>query len=101
VADDAANWLRANVGLAAGVLAIVGTLVGGAIAAAAWLNSVHHLERRVDILRAEVTSMRAVMDENRKTVAEVRRGLETTDAALRETVARLEERIKPRERGAP
>ena len=94
MADDAASWLRANVGLAAGILAIVGTVIGSAIAAATWFNSVHHLERRVDILRAEVSQMRTMMDENRKTVTEVRRGLETTDAALREGVARLEERIK-------
>ncbi|HXI42574.1 MAG TPA: hypothetical protein VNH83_21505, partial [Bryobacteraceae bacterium] len=76
----------------------VGALVGGAIAAAAWLNSVHHLERRVDVLRNEVNVMRATMDDNRKIVAEVRRGLEATDASVKEGIARLEERIKAGER---
>ncbi len=94
MADDAASWLRANVGLAAGILAIVGTLIGAVIAAASWFASVHHLERRVDILRAEVSQMRTVMDENRKIVVEVRRGLEATDASVKEGIARLEERIK-------
>jgi uncharacterized membrane protein YhiD involved in acid resistance len=94
MADDAASWLRANVGLAAGILAIVGTLIGAVIAAASWFASVHHLERRVDILRAEVTSMRAVMDQNRILVGDVRRGLEATDASVKEGIARLEERIK-------
>ena len=74
MSDDAVSWLRANIGLVAGLLAIVGALVGGAIAAAAWLNSVHHLERRVDVLRNEVNVMRATMDDNRKIVAEVRHG---------------------------
>jgi uncharacterized membrane protein YhiD involved in acid resistance len=97
VADDAASWLRANVGLAAGILAILGTVIGSAIAAATWFNSVHHLERRVDILRAKVTSMRLIMDDNRKIVAEVRRALEASDAANREGIARLEERIKARD----
>jgi uncharacterized membrane protein YhiD involved in acid resistance len=97
VADDAVSWLRANIGLVAGLLAIVGALVGGAIAAAAWLNSVHHLERRVDVLRNEVNVMRATMDDNRKIVAEVRRGLEATDASVKEGIARLEERIKARD----
>jgi len=98
VSDDAVSWLRANIGLVAGLLAIVGALVGGAIAAAAWLNSVHHLERRVDVLRNEVNVMRATMDDNRKIVAEVRRGLEATDASVKEGIARLEERIKAGER---
>jgi uncharacterized membrane protein YhiD involved in acid resistance len=98
VSDDAVSWLRANIGLVAGLLAIIGALVGGAIAAAAWLNSVHHLERRVDVLRNEVNVMRATMDDNRKIVAEVRRALEASDAANREGIARLEERIKAGER---
>lgn len=98
MSDDAVSWLRANIGLVAGLLAIVGALVGGAIAAAAWLNSVHHLERRVDVLRNEVNVMRATMDDNRKIVAEVRRGLEATDASVKEGIARLEERIKAGER---
>jgi len=98
VADDAVSWLRANIGLVAGLLAIVGALVGGAIAAAAWLNSVHHLERRVDVLRNEVNVMRATMDQNRVLVGEVRRQLEATDASVKEGVARLEERIKAGER---
>ena len=98
MADDAVSWLRANIGLVAGLLAIVGALVGGAIAAAAWLNSVHHLERRVDVLRNEVNVMRATMDQNRVLVGEVRRGLEATDASVKEGIARLEERIKAGER---
>ena len=98
MADDAASWLRANVGLAAGILAIAGTVIGSAIAAATWFNSVHHLERRVDILRAEVNAMRATMDQNRVLVGDIRRGLEATDASVKEGIARLEERIKPRER---
>ena len=94
VADDPASWLRANVGLAAGILAIVGALVGAVIAAASWFASVHHLERRVDVLRAEVNVMRATMEDNRKIVTDVRRGLEATDAATREAIARLEEQVK-------
>ena len=97
MADDAVSWLRANIGLAAAMLAIVGTLVGAVIAAASWFASVHHLERRVDVLRGEVNVMRATMEDNRKIVTDVRRGLEATDAALREGVARLEERIKARD----
>jgi hypothetical protein len=54
---------------------------------------VHHLERRVDVLRAEVTAMRATMDQNRVLVGDVRRGLEATDATVKEGIARLEERI--------
>jgi len=42
--------------------------------------------------------MRATMDDNRKIVAEVRRGLEATDASVKEGIARLEERIKAGER---
>jgi uncharacterized membrane protein YhiD involved in acid resistance len=98
VVDDAASWLRSNIGLAAGVLAIVGALAGAAIAAASWLASVHHLERRVDILRHEIDVMRTTMDRNRVLVADVRRGLEATDATVKEAVARLEERIKAGER---
>jgi hypothetical protein len=98
VVDDVSSWLRSNIGLAAGVLAIVGTLAGAAIAAASWLASVHHLERRVDILRAEINVMRTTMDQNRVLVADVRRGLEATDATVKEAVARLEERIKAGER---
>ena len=95
MADDAASWLRANaLPCRLRFLAIVGTVIGSAIAAATWFNSVHHLERRVDVLRAEVTAMRATMDQNRVLVGEVRRGLEATDASVKEGIARLEERIK-------
>jgi hypothetical protein len=58
---------------------------------------VHHLERRVDVLRAEVNAMRATMDQNRVLVGDVRRGLEATDATVKEGIARLEERIKARD----
>jgi hypothetical protein len=54
---------------------------------------VHHLERRVDVLRNEVNVMRATMDQNRVLVGEVRRQLEATDASFKEGIARLEERI--------
>ena len=96
--DDVSSWLRSNVGLAAGVLAIVGTLAGAAIAAASWLASVHHLERRVDILRHEIDTMRTTMDQNRVLVGDVRRSLEATDATVREGLGRVEERIKALER---
>jgi large-conductance mechanosensitive channel len=98
VVDAAANWLQRNIGVAAAVLAIVGTVVGFIIAAASWFASVHHLERRVDVLRNEVNVMRATMDDNKRIVAEVRRGLEATDASVKEGIARLEERIKAGER---
>ena len=97
MADDAVSWLRANIGLGAAVRGIVGTRVGAVLAAASGFASVHHLERRVDVLRGEVNVMRATMEDNRKIVTDVRRGLEATDAALREGVARLEERIKARD----
>ena len=96
--DDVSSWLRSNVGLAAGVLAIVGTLAGSAIAAASWLASVHHLERRVDVLRHEIDTMRTTMDQNRVLVGDVRRSLEATDATVREGLGRVEERIKALER---
>jgi hypothetical protein len=49
------------------------------------------------VLRAEVNAMRATMDQNRVLVGDVRRGLEATDATVKEGIARLEERIKARD----
>ena len=45
------------------------------MAATAWLSSVHHLEKRVDVLRAEVNVIRATMDANRGIVGDIRRQL--------------------------
>ena len=96
--DDVSSWLRSNIGLAAGLLAVVGTLLGAVVAAASWFSSVHHLERRVDILRHEIDVMRTTMDQNRVLVGDVRRSLEATDATVREGLGRVEERIKALER---
>jgi HAMP domain-containing protein len=98
VVDDVSSWLRSNIGLAAGLLAVVGTLLGAVVAAASWFSSVHHLERRVDVLRHEIDVMRGTMDENRKIVADIRRRLEATDAATRESIGRLDERINAAKR---
>ena len=98
MSESVSGWMRANLGLAVTLMALVGTIVGGIVAATAWLASVHHLERRVDVLRAEVNVIRATMEDNRKTVGEVRRGLDATDAALKEGLARLDERLKGAER---
>ena len=64
--ESVSGWMRANLGLAVTLMALVGTVAGGIVAATAWLSSVHHLERRVDVLRAEVNVIRATMDANRK-----------------------------------
>jgi uncharacterized small protein (DUF1192 family) len=97
VVEVATSWVRQNLGIAATLMALAGTILGGVAAASTWLASVHHLERRVDVLRAEVTAMRATMDQNRVLVGDVRRGLEATDATVKEGIARLEERIKARD----
>ena len=52
VAETAASWMRANLGLAVTLMALAGTIIGGIVAGSAWIASVHHLERRVDVLRA-------------------------------------------------
>ena len=61
----------------------------------------HHLERRVDVLRAEINTMQGAMAANRTTVQDVRRALEANDAAHREAIARAEERLKALERAKP
>ena len=63
MSDTAAGWFRTNLGIAATIIALAGTILGGVAAAGTWLASVHHLERRVDVLRSEVNAMRGVMDE--------------------------------------
>jgi uncharacterized small protein (DUF1192 family) len=93
VVEVATSWVRQNLGIAATLVALAGTILGGVAAASTWLASVHHLERRVDVLRAEVNAMRATMDQNRVIVADVRRALEANDASAKEGIARLEERI--------
>ena len=96
--ESVSGWMRANLGLAVTLMALVGTVAGGIVAATAWLSSVHHLEKRVDVLRGEVNTIRATMENNRKIVADVRRQLEANDAAAREGIARLDERLKGTER---
>jgi len=98
MAETAAGWMRANLGLAVTLMALIGTIAGGIVAATAWLASVHHLERRVDVLRAEVNVIRSTMDDNRRIVADVRRQLEANDASAREGIGRLDERLKATER---
>jgi hypothetical protein len=93
VVEAASGWVRQNLGIAATLVALAGTILGGVAAAGTWLASVHHLERRVDVLRTEVNTMRGTMDENRKLVGDIRRSLEASDASAREGIARLEERI--------
>ena len=61
----------------------------------------HHLERRVDVLRAEINAMQATMAANRTIVQDVRRALEANDADHREAIARAEERLKALERAKP
>ena len=90
--------MRANLGLAVTLMALAGTIIGGIVAGSAWIASVHHLERRVDVLRAEVNTIRATMESNRALVGDVRRGLEVTDAALKEGLGRVDERLKAVER---
>jgi hypothetical protein len=98
VAESVSGWMRANLGLAVTLMALIGTIAGGIVAATAWLASVHHLERRVDVLRAEVNTIRTTMDDNRRIVADVRRQLEANDASAREGIGRLDERLKAVER---
>ena len=98
VAESVSGWMRANLGLAVTLMALIGTIAGGIVAATAWLASVHHLERRVDVLRAEVNTIRTTMDDNRRIVADVRRLLEANDASAREGIGRLDERLKAAER---
>ena len=90
--------MRANLGLAVTLMALAGTIIGGIVAGSAWIASVHHLERRVDVLRSEVNVIRATMESNRALVGDVRRGLEVTDAALKEGLGRVDERLKAVER---
>jgi hypothetical protein len=98
VAETVAGWMRANLGMAVTFMALVGTIVGGIVAATAWLTSVHHLETRVDVLRGEVNTIRATMDANRTIVADIRRQLDATDATLKEGLGRVDERLKAAER---
>jgi uncharacterized membrane protein YccC len=98
VAETVASWVRTNIGLAATIMALVGTIIGGVVAATAWLASVHHLEKRVDVLRTDVNTMRSIMEDNRKVVGDVRRQLEATDAALKEGLGRVDERLKSMEK---
>ena len=90
--------MRANLGLAVTLMALAGTIIGGIVAGSAWIASVHHLERRVDVLRAEVNVIRATMESNRALVGDVRRGLEVTDATVKEGLGRVDERLKAVER---
>ena len=90
--------MRANLGLAVTLMALAGTIIGGIVAGSAWIASVHHLERRVDVLRAEVNTIRATMDDNRKIVGDIRRQLEATDARLGEGLGRVDERLKSMEK---
>ena len=98
MAETVASWVRVNIGLAATIMALVGTIIGGVVAATAWLASVHHLEKRVDVLRTDVNTMRSIMEDNRKVVGDVRRQLEATDAALKEGLGRVDERLKSMEK---
>ena len=98
MAETVASWVRTNLGVAVTLMALVGTIIGGVVAATAWLASVHHLEKRVDVLRAEVNVIRATMEDNRKVVGDVRRQLEATDAALKEGLGRVDERLKSMEK---
>lgn len=95
--ETVSDWVRTNLGVAVTLMALVGTVIGGVVAATAWLASVHHLEKRVDVLRAEVNVIRANMDDNRETFTDVRRILDANDAVTRESIARLDERIKAME----
>ena len=98
MAETVASWVRVNIGIAATIMALVGTIIGGVVAATAWLASVHHLEKRVDVLRTDVNTMRSIMEDNRKVVGDVRRQLEATDAALKEGLGRVDERLKSMEK---
>jgi hypothetical protein len=94
MAESVASWIRTNLGVAVAITAVLGTILGGVVAGTLWVGSIAHLEKRVDVIRGDVTVMQATMLENRKTVADVRRSLEANDAAHREAIGRLEERIK-------
>ena len=98
MAETVAGWVRTNLGVAAALTALVGTIAGGIVAATAWLASVHHLEKRVDVLRSDVNMMRATMESNRTIVNDIRRQLDATDAALKEGLGRVDERLKSVER---
>ena len=98
MAETVAGWVRTNLAAAVALVALAGTVIGGIVAATAWLTSVHHLETRVDVLRAEVNTIRATMDDNRKIVGDIRRQLEATDARLGEGLGRVDERLKAVER---
>jgi hypothetical protein len=98
MAESVASWIRTNLGVAVAIVATLGTILGGVVAGTLWVGSIAHLEKRVDVIRGDVTVMQATMLENRKTVADVRRSLEASDATTRESMARLEERIKAAER---
>ena len=90
--------VRTNLGVAVAITAVMGTILGGVVAGTLWVGSISHLEKRVDVIRGDVTVMQATMLENRKVVADVRRSLEASDATTRESMARLEERIKAQEK---
>ena len=96
--ESVSGWMRANLGLAVTLMALVGTVTGGIVAATAWLSSVHHLEKRVDVLRGEVNAIRATMETNRGIVGDIRRQLDATDATLKEGLGRVDERLKATER---
>jgi gas vesicle protein len=96
--ETVAGWIRTNLGAAAALVALAGTVVGGIVAATAWLTSVHHLETRVDVLRTDVNTMRATMESNRTVVNDIRRQLDGTDATLKEGLGRVDERLKAVER---
>jgi hypothetical protein len=98
MAETVGSWVRANLAAAVALVALAGTVIGGIVAATAWLTSVHHLETRVDVLRGEVNTIRATMDANRTIVADIRRQLDATDAMLKEGLGRVDERLKAAER---
>jgi hypothetical protein len=98
VAETVASWVRTNLGVAVAITAVMGTILGGVVAGTLWVGSIAHLEKRVDVIRGDVTIMQGTMLENRKVVADVRRSLEASDATTRELIARLEERIKAQEK---
>ena len=98
MAETVASWVRVNIGIAATIMALAGTIIGGIVAATAWLTSVHHLETRVDVLRVDVNGMRATMESNRTVVNDIRRQLDATDATLKEGLGRVDERLKSMEK---
>jgi hypothetical protein len=98
VAESVASWVRQNLAAAVALVALAGTVIGGIVAATAWLTSVHHLETRVDVLRVDVNGMRATMESNRTVVNDIRRQLDATDATLKEGLGRVDERLKSMEK---